>query len=111
MPRRAPRTVSSPRLDNSCIDEFGDLVPYRRVLHVVLQRLRIALCLLQNTLHYRISHDFLSIRVVMRKNRGNKSSTPPNKREKQTKGGAPQLQGPASRAPAFPDRSHSRVAH
>jgi hypothetical protein len=55
-----PLTPSSPRLDNTSIDELHDLVPHRRVLHVILQRLRIGLRLLQNTLHNRIGHDFLS---------------------------------------------------
>ena len=28
-------------------------------LYAVLQRLRVSLCLLQDTLHHRVSHDFL----------------------------------------------------
>ena len=55
-----PLEPSLPRLDNTSIDELHNLVPHRRVLHVILQRLRIGLRLLQNTLHDRIAHNFLS---------------------------------------------------
>src|SRR6266850_3162069 len=54
----APRH-SSPRPDDTCVDKLDNLVPHRRVLHVVLQRLRVALRLLQDALHHGIRHDFL----------------------------------------------------
>lgn len=50
----------SPRPDNTCIYELHNLIPHCRVLHVVLQRLRVGLRLLQDALHHRIGHDSLS---------------------------------------------------
>ena len=53
-----PRLPSS-RPDDTCVDELDNLSPHRRILHVVLQCLRVALRLLQNALHHGIGHDFL----------------------------------------------------
>jgi hypothetical protein len=67
----------SPRLDNTSVDELHNLVPHRRVLHVILHRLRIGLRLLQNTLHNRIAHDFLSSPTTQTVSTPQRS-TPPN---------------------------------
>ena len=45
--------------DYTSVDQLHDLSPHSRVLHMVLQRLRVTLGLLQYTLHHRVSHDFL----------------------------------------------------
>ena len=100
MPALAP---SSSGLDNTSIDELHNLGPHRRVLHVVLQRLGTALRLLQNTLHNRIGHDFLSSQQTV------STTVPAINTTKHID--APQFQGPASRAPTFPAQSHSHVAH
>ena len=51
----------SPRPDDTRVDELHDLSPYGRVLHVVLQRSRVALRLLQDALHHRVGHNLLKI--------------------------------------------------
>ena len=50
------------RLDNTRVYEFHDLLADGRVLHVVLQRLRVGLRLLQDALHDRVAHDVLTFR-------------------------------------------------
>lgn len=46
-------------LDDTGIDELHDVLTHRWVLHVVLQRGWIRLCLLQDRLHDGVAHDFL----------------------------------------------------
>ena len=49
-----------PRLDDARVDEFHDVIADGRVLHMILQGCRIGLSLLQDGLHDRIAHDFLT---------------------------------------------------
>lgn len=49
----------SPGPDDSSIDKFNDLVAYKGILHVVLQRARVRLRLLQDLLHHGVTHDCL----------------------------------------------------
>lgn len=53
----------SPGLDDSSIDEFDDLVTNEGILHVVLQRAWVGLCLLQDLLHHGVTHDSLQNQV------------------------------------------------
>lgn len=90
--------------DYTSVDQLHDLSPHSRVLHMVLQRLRVTLGLLQYTLHHRVSHDFLQ------KSPKN-SSASCRARITSVKKNARQSRDRASHAPSSPAPSHSRAAH
>ena len=54
--------LTSPGPDNARVDKLRNLISYRRILHVILQCLRVALRLLQNALHHWVVHDSLFLR-------------------------------------------------
>lgn len=90
-------SLLSPCLDYSCCNQLLYLAPDYRILHVVLQRTRLLLRLLQNLLHNGVAHDPLY---------------PSSQPHRSTIGfhHVPQSRDPASLAAASPLRSPPPVA-
>ena len=64
-----PGSTGLSRSDNTRTDQLIDLVPDDGVLHVVLERGRIGLSLLQDRLHHRVAHNLLYRKLINRTER------------------------------------------
>lgn len=109
-----------PHADNTSIGELGDLRADRRVLHVLLQRRRVVLRLLEDAVHDRVGHDLHNLQkeiisIVIFAGRG--SILPRGPSEFSPSSAAPSLHPSSHTWPAAPSAaadqspSYSRPQH